>query len=385
MYLPAFPAMATDLHTPVSSIQLSLTSYFIGISVGQLFYGPLLDRYGRRVPLFVGLIGYIIASVACAMSNSIHLLIAMRLLQALGGCVGLVASRALVRDLFPVSETAKIFSLLLLVLAVSPLLAPTVGGYVTVAFGWHSIFIILAVICLIILVTSYYFLPEGRQADVSISLKPKAIISNFIIVFKQPQFFTYALCGSLASAVVYAYIAGSPDVFLDIYKVDPRHYGWIFAFVAVGIIGSSQLNTLLLRWFTSKKLILAGLCWQILIGSLLIMGTYFDWYNVIGVIIMIFLIMCGQGFTIPNSSALAINPFSRLTGTASALLGALQLAMGALASAIVSFTNNNTEFPMLLVMVGCVCASLVLYALGRMRSKRHEEAGNYTASSTTLL
>lgn len=235
--------MAVDLHTSVSNIQLSLTSYFIGISVGQLLYGPLLDRFGRRKPLFIGLTVYVMASLGCALIYSIHVLIGMRFLQALGGCVGLVASRALVRDLFPVSQTAKIFSSLLLVLAVSPLLAPTIGGYVTIAFGWHIIFIILAVICLIIMVACYKLLPEGREADRGISLKPNAILSNFLLVFKQPQFFTYSLCGSIASAITYAYIAGSPDVFLNIYKVNPKYYGWIFAFVAVGIIGSSQLNT----------------------------------------------------------------------------------------------------------------------------------------------
>ena len=373
MYLPAFPAMAKDLQTPVSNIQLSLTSYFIGISVGQLMYGPLLDRFGRRKPLFIGLAAYIIASLACALIHSIHILILMRFLQALGGCVGLVASRALVRDLFPVSEIAKIFSLLMLVLAISPLLAPTLGGYVTVALGWHFIFIILAIICFSILILSFYYLPEGRQPDPSISLRPKPIISNFITVFKQPQFFTYCLSGSIASAIVYAYIAGSPDIFLNIYKLDERYYGWIFAFVATGIIGSSQLNTLFLKRFSSEQLVLAGLCWQILIGCILIIGTLNGWFGLISLIIMIFLFLCGQGFTIPNASALALAPFTRLTGSASALLGSIQLAMGAITSAIVSVIHARSELPMIIVMVSCVILSLAVYLLG---NKRGERKGN---------
>ena len=369
MYLPAFPAMSKDLHTSVSNIQLSLTSYFIGISSGQLLYGPLLDRFGRRKPLFIGLIVYILASLTCAFIHSTNILIIMRFVQALGGCVGLVASRALVRDLFPVSETAKIFSRLMLVLAVSPLLAPTAGGYVTVAFGWHIIFIILTMIGLIILILSIYFLPEGRQADLSISLRPKQIIANFITVFRQPQFFTYCLSGSIASGIVYAYIAGSPDIFLNIYKVDERYYGWIFAFVATGIIGSSQLNTLFLRKYSSEQLILAGLCWQILSGGILLIGTLCGWFGLISLIIMIFLFMCGQGFTIPNSSALALAPFTRLTGSASALLGSIQLAMGALSSGIVSVLHAHSELPMILVMVSCVILSLILYFLGNKRDK----------------
>ena len=373
MYLPAFPAMAKELHTPVSNIQLSLTSYFIGISLGQLLYGPLLDRFGRRKPLFAGLVIYIIASLLCALVHSTNMLIILRFVQAIGGCVGLVASRALVRDIFPVSETAKIFSLLMLVLAISPLLAPTVGGYVTVMLGWHYIFIILALIGSTILLLAVNFLPEGRMADVSISLKPSPIISNFVMVFRQPLFFTYCLSGSIASAVTYAYIAGSPDIFLNQYKVDERYYGWIFAFVASGIIGSSQLNTLLLRRFSSEKLILAGLCWQLVIGVILITGTLNNWFGILSVILMIFLFLCGQGLTIPNASALALAPFTRLTGSASALFGSIQLAMGALASAVVSILHAKSALPMIAVMIGCVVLSIIIYLLGKKSTTLHAD------------
>ena len=370
MYLPAFPAMAKDLDTPISNIQLSLTSYFIGISIGQLLYGPLLDRFGRRRPLFIGLLAYIIASLGCAFIHSTHVLIIMRFVQAIGGCVGLVASRALVRDLFPVSETAKVFSLLMLVLAISPLLAPTLGGYLTIGFGWHAIFIVLAFICAMVLLACYYFLPAGRKPDKSISLKPFAILSNFMMVFRHPQFFTYCLSGSISSAVVYAYIAGSPDIFLNHYKVDARVYGWIFAFIAIGIIGSSQLNTVFLKKYKSEQLIRAALIWQLFIGSMLVLGTMNGYLNITGLIILIFLFMCGQGFTIPNSSALALAPFSRLTGSASALLGALQLGMGALASAIVSMLHNNSAMPMISVMVVSAVISLLILLSGKTRLKR---------------
>jgi len=188
MYLPGFPAISKDLNTSISQVQLSLTSYFIGIAIGQLLYGPLLDRFGRKIPLYVGLVIYIIASVGCAFTPSVNSLIAIRLLQALGGCVGMVAAQALVRDLFPVNKTAQAFSMITLVIAVSPMIAPTVGGYVTAGPGWHWVFIILALITTLILTTVVFFLPEGRSADTSISLKPKAVLSNFYIVLKHPQF-----------------------------------------------------------------------------------------------------------------------------------------------------------------------------------------------------
>jgi DHA1 family bicyclomycin/chloramphenicol resistance-like MFS transporter len=370
MYLPGFPSIAKDLHTSVAQVQLSLTSYFIGISVGQLLYGPLLDRYGRKRPLYIGMMVYILASIGCVFIHSVNALIGMRFLQAIGGCVSLVASRALVRDLFPVSETAKVFSMLMLVLAVSPMLAPTIGGYVSVAFSWHIIFVILASIAALVLLACLFFLPDGKHADTSISLKPGPILGNFYTVLKQPQFYAYALCGSIASAVTYAYIASSPDVFMDIYKVGERTYGWIFACIAASIIGSSQLNRLMLKWFTSEQLVLAALLWQLLIGTFLIMGVMNGWLGLYGLIITVFLFMAGQGFTVPNASALSIAPFSRLAGSASALLGALQLGFGSLISALVSVFNNGTTWPMVLSLTGCSILSLIVLLLCRKKIQK---------------
>lgn len=178
MYLPGFPAIARDLGTSIAQIQLSLTGYLIGISIGQLMYGPLLDRFGRKYPLYAGMVIYILASLGCALTTSAESLIAMRFIQALGGCVGMVAAQALVRDLFPVSQTAKVFSLLVLVIAVSPMIAPTVGGYVTAVFGWHAIFITLALITTLLVLGIYFALPQGKGPDPSLSLRPKPVLPS---------------------------------------------------------------------------------------------------------------------------------------------------------------------------------------------------------------
>ena len=225
MYLPAFPDIAQHLHSTVANVSLSLSSFFIGISFGQLVYGPLLDRFGRKKPLYIGLSIYILASLGCVFAGSINILIALRLLQALGGCVGMVASRALIRDIFPVEENAKIFSLLMLVVGVSPLIAPTAGGYITAFIGWQYIFVVLAVMGTAILISIHFSLPEGRQADDSLSLKPKHIAQNFAAVFKEPQFYVFVFTGSLGAAGLYAYIAGSPLVFMQLFKVSEQHFG----------------------------------------------------------------------------------------------------------------------------------------------------------------
>lgn len=366
MYLPGFPAIAEDLNTTVAHVALSLSSYFIGVSIGQLLYGPLIDRFGRKIPLYVGLGIYLAASLWCVFVQDADTLIIARFVQAVGGCAGMVAARALVRDLFPVSENAKVFSLLMLVIAVSPIIAPTLGGYMTSIFGWHSIFIVLSIIALINILAVYAWLPSGRKPDTTKSLMPRPIIKSFLGVLKVPQFYTYTLTGSFAASGLYAYIAGSPYVFMELYGVTEKQYGWIFGFIALGLVSASQVNTVLLRKHTSEQIIKVTLICQVITGSLLLAGAYFDLLGLYSTIILAFLFLSTQGFAFPNTSALSIAPFSKSAGTASALMGAIQLGVGAITTAIVSLLSNHSSLPMAGVMFGCAAMSLIILLTGRM-------------------
>jgi MFS transporter, DHA1 family, multidrug resistance protein len=365
MYLPGFPAIADELGTTIDQVQFSLTAYLIGIATGQLLYGPLLDRFGRRPPLYAGLIAYLVASVGCAFSTTIETLILMRFLQALGGCAGMVAAQALVRDIFPSNKTAQAFSSITLVIAVSPMIAPTLGGYVTAAFGWQSIFIILAVITLAILVSAHFLLPDGRKADKEISLHPASVVKNFYTVVREPQFIMYALGGGLAMAAPFAYIAGSAFVFMDLYGATPQQYGWIFAVVAAGLIGVSQLNHLLLNRFSSQQLVKYALRFQGFLGVFFVIGVVYGWFNMIGFFIMTFLFLTGQGLTGPNSTALSLAPFTKHTGSAASLLGSYRMTVAGLVSAGVSIFHNGTAMPMVIGMVGCTTAALLIFTLGK--------------------
>ena len=365
MYLPGFPNIAKDLNSTVAHVSLSLSSFFIGIAIGQLLYGPLLDRFGRKRPLYIGMVAYLLASIGCALCTTVDSLIAIRFLQALGGCVGMVAARAMVRDLFPVEENAKIFSLLMLVVAVSPIIAPTLGGYVTAAFGWQWIFIILAGIAAFTLAAVYFALPESKVPDTSISLLPKPIIKGFAQIAVVPQFYTYALTGSIAAAGLYAYIAGSPHVFMEIYKVSEKQYGWIFATIAGGLIGASQVNTVMLRKFTSEQIIRVALLCQTITGMLLFLGNFYHLLGLLSTIILIMIFLSCQGFTFPNSSALSMAPFNKNAGSASALMGAIQLGIGALTSGLVSVLQNNNALAMTGVMACCALLSFVVLLFGR--------------------
>jgi DHA1 family bicyclomycin/chloramphenicol resistance-like MFS transporter len=367
MYLPGFPDIARDLNTTVAHITLSITSFFIGISVGQMIYGPLLDRFGRKKPLYIGLMVYLVTSIACAYAPTANALIGIRFLQALGSCAGMVASRALVRDIFPVKENAKIFSLLMLVLALSPIVAPTLGGYVTAAFGWQSIFFILATIAGLTLLLVLFKLPEGRKPDTSLSLLPRPIINGFLEVTKVPQFYTYAFAGAIASSGLYAYIAGSPFVFMELYHVTEKQYGWIFAIIAMGLIVASQVNTLLLRRYSSEQIIRVTLFCQCLAGIALVLGTHFHFLGLYSTIFLIWVFLSTQGFAFPNSSALSLAPFTRNAGTASALMGAIQLGIGAISTALVSILNNGTAMPMAAVMCACAIGSFLVLMIGRRK------------------
>ena len=374
MYLPAFPSIAKGLNTSIQHVTLSLSSFFVGISIGQLIYGPLLERYGRKIPLYFGLGLYAISALACATSVSIEMLILFRFFQALGGCVGMVASRAMVRDLFDVKDNAKVFSTLMLVIAVSPIIAPTLGGFITVYFGWRYIFVMLIFVIAFIITGIYFLLPDSKGPDANYSLKPKAILNSFGSILKHPQFLLYTFSGSVASAGLYAFISGSPFVFIEFFKISQQYYGWIFAFVASGLIGSSQLNSVLLKKYHSDQIIKAALYFQSTVAILLVSSAIIGFANVYSTILLVFLFLCCQGFIFPNASALSMAPFGHNAGNASALMGFIQMSVGAFMSAMVSVLHNQTMLPMTGVMAFCSLAASVIYTLNNAKVIQHPSA-----------
>ena len=373
MYLPGFSGIAKDLNTTVAKVSMSLSSYFIGISAGQLLYGPLLDRFGRKKPLFIGLMVYILASLGCVYVTDIDSFILLRFIQAIGSCAATVASVAMVRDLFPVKDIPKVFSLLMLVLGLSPMLAPTIGGYVTEDYGWHMVFLILMCMGIAILIASQLGLPNSYKPDTSISLKPKPIISNFLKVLKEPQFYTYAFTGSIAFSGLFTYVAASPIVFMDIYDVDAKTYGWIFAFMSVSFIGSSQLNSLLLKKFSSEQMIFAALITQSVISIVFLVLSLNDLLGLYETIIMLFLFLGCLGISNPNTAGLTMAPFAKNAGSASALMGAIQLGLGALASFAVGIFVIDSVTPMVVIMASTTIIAFIVLNIGKRFIKQKVE------------
>jgi MFS transporter, DHA1 family, multidrug resistance protein len=367
MYLPAFSTIAAEFKTATPQISLSLSTYFVGFALGQIIYGPLLDRFGRKRPLYVGLILYILCSLGCAMAPSLRAFVALRFLEALGGCVAQVGAIAMVRDFFPVKESAKIFSLLFLMIGISPLLAPTIGSLLLAALGWRWIFVVLAAIASAILAVTFFLLPEGHEPDRSISLRPGPLLRGFWGILKEPQFITYTLAGAFSFAGLFAFVAGSPIIFMDGYHMGTKAFGIIFAVLVMGFIGGNQLNVILLRRFTSRQIFLAALVAQVLIGILFFVGVRGHLVGLKATLALFFFFLSCIGLTYPNSAALALAPYSRHAGRASALLGCLQTGIGALVSMGIGMLGASS---VVLLLSSTALVALVVLLMGRA-SIRH--------------
>jgi len=368
MYLPAFPAIAKSLHTNIAEVGYSLTSYYFGLCVGQLVYGVLIDRFGRKKPLIIGLLIYLLAGIGCALAPDVNFLIGVRLFMALGGCVGMVAARAIVRDLFPVEDTAKILSILVLVMGVAPIIAPTIGGFVNTWMGWRWVFGVMSLISLLLIISVKLILPETRQDDPGISLKISKIFPEYISVLRNRSFLIYTLAGGISYAGMYAYIAGSPFVFMEKFGFSDRNYGWAFAFNACGLILGSQINRLALRRFSSTTISFYAGVSLFLVGLFLLITTANGFAGPMITLCFVFLFLFFLGFINPNATALALLPFTSQAGRASAVLGSVQMIAGVLASWLVSFFNNGTLITMPLVMFGCSLITLGLLSVRKMKT-----------------
>ncbi len=366
LYLPAFSSMATDFGTSSAAISLSVSSYFIGLAFGQFIYGPLLDRFGRKKPIYAGLSIFILASIGCMMTTDIETLVVLRLIQALGGCVAEVGAITMVGDFFPVEKRAKIFSLLFLFIGVSPLCAPTFGSIVTAYLGWQWVFAGMALIVGTVLAAVVFLLPEGRQPDLSVSLKPASVARTFIDIFNDNTFRRYLLASAFSFAGLFTFVAGAPIIFLEEFHVGTRTFGLLFAILAGGFIAGSQINIWLLRRYGSDRIFSWALYVQSGCSLFFMAGAWMGWFGLPATILLFFILLFCIGISNPNGSALALEPFSKNAGSASALLGALQLGTGALVSTLVGIFGTTGSLPVITILCLTGLAGLAFYKFLRV-------------------
>lgn len=364
MYLSSLPEIGRSLGVGIDRAQLTLAAYFLGLGAGQLLHGPLADRLGRRPPLFLGLTVYTIASALCALATSIEALILLRLCQALAGCAGMVIARAVVRDVAHEIDPVKLMSRLMLIMGVAPILAPLMGGYLAAALGWRAIFWFLACVGAVALVCCILFLPETLAPEKRQRASVFAVLTSYLSLVADKRFMAAAAVSGLTMAGMFAYIAGSPFVFISIYGVPPEHYGLFFGAGAAGFILMSQFGGRFAARYGRDKVFTVGVaaiaCCGVALTSFVLLGAPF-----LAVYASIVLYIALLGVTVPIGSVLAITPFPHMAGTASALLGTLQFGFGAIAGSLVSALHNGTAFPMAITLglagVSAVTARLLLH------------------------
>lgn len=358
-YLPSFPTLAVVFSTDVEHVQLSLASYFVGIALGQLIYGPLADRYGRRKPLLAGVLLFTLASLGCALVQSLDALIAMRFVQALGGCAGMVVSRAVVRDLCDPLASAKVFSKLMLVMGVAPILAPLGGGILLGLFGWQSIFYALMVFSGLCLLGVFMWLPE-TMAQSTPHLPLSGALRRYVELLGDRQLIGHGLTGGIAMAGMFAYISGSPFVFINLYGVSPEHYGWLFGMNAAGFILSAQLNGWLLRHRGPHYWLKRGVWLYLLAAAGMLAVASLQLPELWPLLIPLFICMASLSCILPNATACAMAGQGAHAGSASALIGSLQFCVAAGASSLVGVLHDGSARPMALVIFLCGVGTVLL-------------------------
>ena len=361
MYLPAFTELERDLASPAGGAGLTLAGFFIGMACGQLVWGPLSDRFGRKPPLYAGLTLFSLATLGCALTNDIDGLIFWRVLQALGGSAGMVIARAVVRDRCGARESARAFSSLILVMGLAPILAPIIGGWVVTALGWRAIFYLLFAFALACLLAIAYGLRESHDIRHEPPLNAKRIAIDYSELFASRAFLGYTLSGGLAMAGMFAYIAGSPFVLIELGGIAPTHFGWAFGINALGFIAASQLNAHYLKTTAPSRLLRRALWLPASTGIALLTLTLSNTATLPLIMICLFIYVASLGFIAPNSSASALATHGQRAGTASALMGALQFGLATLTGIGISQLHDGSARPLALLLALCGIGAWLLH------------------------
>jgi len=351
MYLPAFPQIAAEMGVEVGRVQLTLSFYMIGLAIGQLMYGTLADRLGRRGPLLVGVLLFCAGSLGCALAWSVESLILFRIVAALGGSAGMVITRAYVRDRFDAVESAKFYSLNMLVMGLAPIFAPLIGGQLLLLASWRALFGLIVVVSACCWVALFRSLPESMPQAKRVRHGLGEIGRTYLGLFRQRVFLGYTLSGACMSGVLFSYVSGAPAFLMEERGVSAQHFGFYFGANAAGLILLSQLNMGLLKRFTARQILVGA--YTMNFAAVLVFATLVlsGWGGFWAALPFLWLCIGSGGLIYPNTTALALAPMGAAAGSASALLGTLQFSLGGLCSSLVGAFHDGTGRPLAVVMV----------------------------------
>jgi DHA1 family bicyclomycin/chloramphenicol resistance-like MFS transporter len=362
MYLPAFPKIATDLQTDVSYVQISLSTFLGGLAVGQLFWGPISDKYGAKKPIILSLSIFILTSFACLYVSDIKMMWAYRFLQAFGSSGGLVIARSIVNKRFDKDKTLKIFSILALVGGIAPIVAPILGNAVLKYFDWPHIFTAMGVFALFSIAMTFTFLKEDFSNRLP-SLEVKSIIQNYLRLFENKTFITYTLVGSIAFSCLMLYISNSPVLVMEVGGLSSTAFSIVFMVNSCGLmVGSFLTSSFLRKRLEPKQIITLGTSIQ-LISALVLFGFIVTDASIYFQLVPLFFFVLPLGMLFPTSTTLALSPFKAESGIASALFGASQLAFTFLTSVLLNTLNNGSMYVVALSLAACALCSLLINTL----------------------
>jgi DHA1 family bicyclomycin/chloramphenicol resistance-like MFS transporter len=366
--LPALPVIRKSYSVSTEVAQLTLSLSMLAIAIGTLFYGPMSDKYGRKKIMLLGLGITIVGSVFCFLAPSIELLIAGRFVQAFGGAVGLVLARAIVRDVYGAEEAARVIATLVMVMVVLPMLSPALGGELLARFGFKSVFVVTAILCVVMLVLLIWQLPETLEEPVPFDgIKP--MLYTFVTLLKSRAFCGYGFCVAFVSVVFFSFISAAPEIMVSVLKRPPTEYGYYFIIIPLGFMLGNYVARYFTRALGVNKLITIGASIGVIGITLALVIQLLGYHQPIALFAPIALAVFGNGITLPNAQAAAINEFPRTAGSASGLTGFLQMSFSAVAAQMVAVIFNGTVFPLLLLMLAASIMSLLSFRWGLGSSK----------------
>ncbi|MDQ0158240.1 multidrug effflux MFS transporter [Alkalibacillus salilacus] len=350
LYLPAFPEMSGDLGTSASLIQLSLTTSLFGIAFGQLTVGALSDIFGRKKPLIISISIYVIASIVCAIAPNVWVLVVARFIQGFSGAGGIVISRSIIRDWYSGNQLTKMFSLLVLVMGLAPILAPMLGGQILLFTGWRGLFTILSIVGIILTFIAVFRLRESLPQEERSSGGLKSTVQMFTALIKHRRYMGFALIQGFASAAMFSYISGSSFILQDIFNLSPQVYAMLFGMNAVGFITMSQVVGRYSGVFSEEKLLVTGFVIAITGGSTLVTASLIDG-GLVMVAIGFFCLTSSTGLINPTSLSLAMQTQDKNAGSASALLGLFQFVFGGAAAPLVGLFGTDVILPLAIIIL----------------------------------
>lgn len=364
IYLPAMPVMAAELQ---GDVELTVTGFLIGFALAQLVWGPISDSLGRRLPLFIGMVLFVIGSLGCAYSTSINEIVFWRVFQALGACTGPMLARAMIRDLFSRTRAAQMLSTLIIVMAIAPIAGPLMGGQIIRFTSWHAIFWLLAVIG-VLMFASLWLLPETLPVEKRTPASLRGAFHNYRSLLKNTLFMRYTLSLTFFYVAAYAFITGSPGVYISFYGIDPQYYGWLFAVNIIGVMGMSMVNRRLVQRYPLETLLKVAASVAALAVLALAVMVKLHSGGIAAVVVSVFVYFSMNGIIAATSTAAALDEVPNMAGSASALIGSLQYGSGIISSLLLALFNNGTPWTMAWIMALFTLASAAIIVLPRKKT-----------------